>query len=265
VIPHTLYDPETGQTEKGNPYLKRTTADNFDLRYEYFPKGLDQLLVGVFYKRLKNPIEYSITNIPDPTAPTSSSNMTYYIPENFGNATNYGAELDLTKYWRWLGIRVNYTYTNSKITTIKQHQFPVTGGTKTETPEQSRPLQGQSKHIGNFSLLYKDDNKLGLNAQLAFQFTSKRINTVSQFYNYDVWQKDFSQLDFSVEKRITHRWYVYAKVNNLLNTPYELEVHQPYMIGTANSYAPYQTVGKNIFMRKDTYGVNYLLGVKFKI
>ncbi|HEY4337053.1 MAG TPA: outer membrane beta-barrel protein, partial [Puia sp.] len=32
VIPHTLYDPESGQTEKGNPYLKRTTADNFDLR-----------------------------------------------------------------------------------------------------------------------------------------------------------------------------------------------------------------------------------------
>jgi len=24
-------------------------------------------------------------------------------------------------------------------------------------------------------------------------------------------------------------------------------------------------VGKNIFMRKDTYGINYLLGVKFKL
>lgn len=265
VIPHTLYDPESGQTEKGNPYLKRTTADNFDLRYEYYPKGLDQVLVGVFYKSIKNPIEYSITNIPDPSQPQSSSNNTYYIPENFGNATNKGAELDITKYWRWFGVRANYTYTDSKITTIKQHTFPVTGGTKTETPEETRPLQGQSKHIANLSLLFKDDNKLGLNAQLAFQYTSGRINTVSQFYNYDMWQKEFAQMDFSIEKRVTRRWYVYAKVNNLLNTPYELEVHQPYTIGTVNPYAPYQTPGKNIFMRKDTYGINYLFGVKFKM
>ncbi len=264
VIPHTLYDPETGFIEKGNPYLHRTTADNLDLRYEYFPKGLDQLLVGVFYKRLKNPIEYSVTNIPDPSEPGSSSNMTYYIPSNFGNATNYGAELDLTKYWRWLGVKLNYTYTNSSITTTKEHEFPVTGGTQTEYPEQKRPLQGQSKHIANFSLLFKDDNKLGLNAQLAFGYTSKRINTVSQFYGYDIWQKDFEQLDFSVEKKLARHWYVYAKVNNILNTPYELEVPQAYVTGTTNSYAPYQTPGKNIFMRKDTYGANYLLGVKFK-
>lgn len=265
VIPHTLYDPESGQIEKGNPYLKRTTADNFDLRYEYYPKGLDQVLVGVFYKDIKNPIEYSITNIPDPSQPQSSSNNTYYIPQNFGNATNKGAELDITKYWRWFGVKANYTYTDSKITTTKQHAFPVTGGTKTETPEETRPLQGQSRHIANLSLLFKDDNKLGLNAQLAFQYTSGRINTVSQFYNYDIWQKEFMQMDLSLEKRITHRWYVYAKVNNIFNTPYELEVHQPYTVGAANSFAPYQTQGKNIFMRKDTYGVNYLLGVKFKM
>ena len=264
VIPHTLYDPESGQIEKGNPYLKRTTADNFDLRYEYYPKGLDQVLVGVFYKNIKNPIEYSITNIPDPSEPQSTSNNTYYIPQNFGNATNKGAELDITKYWRWFGVKANYTYTDSKITTTKQHAFPVADSTKTETPNQSRPLQGQSKHIANLSLLFKDDNKLGLNAQLAFQYTSGRISTVSQFYNYDIWQKAFAQMDFSVEKRVAHRWYVYAKVNNILNTPYELEVHQPYSTNV-NSFAPYQTPGKNIFMRKDTYGVNYLLGVKFKL
>jgi len=35
---------------------------------------------------------------------------------------------------------------------------------------------------------------------------------VSQFYGYDIWQKDFEQLDFSVEKKLAHHWYVYAKV-----------------------------------------------------
>jgi len=259
VIPYTRLNPETGLIEAGNPHLKRTTADNFDLRYEYYPKGLDQLVVGAFYKRLKNPIEYTITNQPDPLSGDPPSNNTFFVPQNFGNASNYGAELDLTKYWRWLGVRMNYTFTESSITTPKQHG--------TGTVNQTRPLQGQSKHVGNFSLLFKDDNKLGLNAQLAFGYTSARINTVSGYYNYDIWQKAFSQLDFSLEKRITHRWYVYGKINNLLNTPYQLEVHQPYTppTGVPNYYPPFQTVGKNLLMRKDTYGVNYLLGVKFKL
>jgi outer membrane receptor protein involved in Fe transport len=265
VIPHTLYDPENGQIEKGNPYLKRTTADNFDLRYEYYPKGLDEVLVGVFYKDIKNPIEYTITNIPDPSQPQVPSNNTFYIAENFGNATNKGAELELTKFWRWFGVKANYTYTDSKITTPKQRSVKGASGTVNSTPEQSRPLQGQSKHIANLSLLFKDDNKLGLNAQLAFQYTSARINTVSQYYDYDIWQKAFAQMDFSIEKRVAHRWYVFAKANNLLNTPYELEVHQPYNTTNVNPYAPYQKEGKNLFMRKDTYGVNYLLGVKFKL
>src|SRR6201991_2517551 len=259
VVPYTLLNPETGLIESGNPHLKRTTADNLDLRYEYYPKGLDQLMVGVFYKHLKNPIEYTITNQPDPLSTAPPSNNTFFVPENFGNANNYGAELDLTKYWRWLGVKMNYTFTQSKITTTKERG--------TETLNQSRPLQGQSKHVGNFSLLFKDDNKLGLNAQLAFGYTSKRINTVSGYYNYDIWQKDFTQLDFSVEKRITHRWYIYGKINNLLNTPFKLEVHQPYTPPTAVPpyYPPFQEVGKNLLMRKDTYGVNYLLGVKFKL
>ncbi|HTI09846.1 MAG TPA: TonB-dependent receptor [Puia sp.] len=256
VIPHYGGEPDADYTEIGNSHLKRTTADNFDLRYEYFPKGLDQLLVGVFYKNLKNPIEYALKD---------SGTNTYYLPENFGNATNYGAELDLTKYWRWFGVKLNYTYTHSSITTSKQLNYSIPGGTSSKQVDQTRPLQGQSKHIGNLSLLFKDDNKLGLNAQLVFAYTSRRINTVSQFLNNDIWQKDFEQLDFAVEKKLSHRWYIYAKVNNILNTPYELEILQPYLSSGAANSAPYQTVGKNTFVRKDTYGANYLLGVKFKM
>ena len=256
VIPHQGGEPDADYIEIGNVNLKRTTSDNFDLRYEYFPGGLDQLLVGVFYKRLKDPIEYALKD---------SGTNTYYLPENFGNATNYGVELDFTKYWRWFGVKLNYTFTDSRITTTKEQNFVVPGKDTSRIVNQTRPLQGQSKHIANLSLLFKDDNRLGLNAQLAFGFTSKRINTVSQFYNNDIWQKDFAQLDFSVEKRITHRWYVYVKVNNILNTPYELEILQPYLSSGAANSAPFQQEGKNTFVRKDTYGANYLLGVKFKL
>jgi len=256
VVPHIGGDPDDDYQEKGNPYLKRTTADNFDLRYEYFPKGLDQLLAGVFYKRINNPIEYALEDI---------GTFTYYTPDNFGKAGNYGLELDAIKYFRWFGIRANYTFTNSEITTSKLRLYNNGTQQTSDHPNQARPLQGQSKHIANLSFLVKDDNKTGINAQLAVGYISRRINTVSQYYNNDVWQKDFVQMDFSIEKKLGRHWFVFAKVNNILNTPYQLEIRQPFKGSTPRIAVPYQEVNENLFKRKDTYGASYLLGVKFKL
>ncbi len=210
----------------------------------------------MFYKRLNNPIEYALEDV---------GTNTYYLPDNFGKASNYGFELDATRYFRWFGIKANYTFTNSEIITPKIRRYSTSSGQTSEEVNQTRSLQGQSKHIANLSLLVKDDNKLGLNAQLAFGYTSRRINTVSQFLDNDLWQKGFAQMDFSVEKRVAKRWYVYAKVNNILNTPYQLEIRQPYTGGGVTGAVPDQELGKNVFVRKDTYGANYLLGVKFKL
>ncbi|MBN9296201.1 MAG: TonB-dependent receptor [Filimonas sp.] len=256
IVPHIGGDNDADWKESGNPNLKRTTAENFDLRYELFPHDLDQLLAGVFYKRLNNPIEYALENV--------GTNV-YYIPDNFGNASNYGFELDFVKFFRWFGVKANYTFTNSEITTTKVRRFSTPTGQSSELVSQTRPLQGQSKHIGNISVFVKDDNKLGLNAQLALGYTSRRINTVSQYLDNDIWQKGFAQLDFSVEKRVVKHWYVYAKVNNLLNTPAELEIRQPYTGAAVVGDVPYQEKGKNVFIRKDTYGMNFLLGVRFKL
>jgi hypothetical protein len=252
VVPHIGGDAEADYREYGNSYLKRTTADNYDLRYEFYPGGTDHIMGGVFYKRLKNPIEYALV-------PTGTN--IYYQPANFGTANNYGFELDAVKYVRTFGVRANYTYTHSSITTAK------TGSQNgaTQQVSQTRPLQGQAAHVANFSLLFKDDNQLGLNAQLALGYTSSRINTVSAYLNNDIWQKPFTQMDFSVEKRVAKRWHIYAKVNNILNTPYELELKQPYTASGLAGEVPYQTRGKNTVIRKDTYGANYLLGVKFKL
>lgn len=256
IIPHIGGDQDADYKESGNSALKRTTADNFDARYEYYLGGGDHVMGGAFYKRLKNPIEYALETV--------GTNV-YYQPDNFGNASNYGFELDATKFLRSFGVRVNYTYTHSAITTKKTSFHSTSTGTVREDVDQTRPLQGQSAHVANFSLLFKDDNKLGLNAQLAMGYTSSRINTVSQYLNNDVWQKAFAQMDFSLEKRVAHRWYVYAKVNNILNTPYQLELKQPYTGSGIVGSVPYQQTGKNTFVRKDTYGANYLLGVKFKL
>lgn len=54
IVPYSIINED--YKEKGNPDLEHTVADNIDLRYEFFPRSSEQLMVGVFYKRLKNPI-----------------------------------------------------------------------------------------------------------------------------------------------------------------------------------------------------------------
>lgn len=258
LIPHSTGDPDADYDEVGNPYLKRITANNFDLRYEFFPHALDQLLAGVFYKNIQNPIEYAVT------MPTFVASNKYVLePENFGNATNYGFELDATKYVRSFGVRLNYTYTNSSITTTKLLDYrDNTGNLTHRNVSQTRPLQDQSKNIGNLSFLYRN-SKNGLDAQVSAVYTGARIYAVSPYLNNDVWQKGFITLDVSAEKRIFKKFFIYAKATNLTNTPFQLEIHQPYT--TEPNVFNFQTPGANTFIRKDTYEQYYILGLRYKL
>ena len=55
IVPYQIMGEE--YQEKGNPNLKRARIDNIDLRWEWFPSNTEQVLAGVFYKYLKDPIE----------------------------------------------------------------------------------------------------------------------------------------------------------------------------------------------------------------
>lgn len=260
LIPHSSGDPDADYQEIGNPNLKHATADNYDLRYEFFPGASDQFLAGVFYKRIKDPIEYALV----------SSGLGYVSQAgNFGTANNYGFELDATRYIRQFGLRANYSFTASKISTTKREDYKDSNGNHTfRTVEQSRSLQGQSKHIANLSFLYKDV-KNGVDAQLSGVYTGERINSVSAYLDNDIWQKGFISLDLSAEKKISGNFTVYAKVTNLLNTPYQLFIKLPYPEsgppGASGQAVSYQLAGQNTFIRRDTYQQNYILGLRYKL
>ncbi|WP_159726586.1 TonB-dependent receptor [Sphingobacterium sp. 18053] len=254
IVPSSVVNEEF--LEKGNPDLKHALADNFDLRYELFPEASSQFLVGMFYKKIKNPIEYTFQ--PDEVRKQD----VYYTPGNFGNANNFGLEVDYIKYIQKFGIKANYTYTHSRITTSKMSRRI---NETTQDPEaiivdQTRPLYGQAAHVANLSLLYKDANN-GWEGQLAGSYTGSRINTVSQFLNDDLWQKGFVQLDASIEKKFKAGWAIFAKANNILNTPMEL-----YVKGTNpenEKIAEKLIEGGNTLIRKDLYGQNYILGLRY--
>lgn len=251
VIPYEINEEDF--RERGNPFLSRTFADNFDLRYERFSNFLDKVMVGVFYKRIEDPIESALA---------IQGQSVFLQPNNFGTATNMGLEFDFTKYVRNFGVRMFYTYTASEITTTKIVRFRDDEGnlTSRET-EQTRPLQGQSAHISNVSLLYKNQ-KTGTDVQLAMVYTGARIISVSPYLDNDIWQRGFIQLDLSFEQVIKDKFTVYVKVNNLLDTPLRADILLP---NTFNpEQAPYLDATESVLVREDFYRQMYLVGLKYR-
>ncbi len=253
IVPYRLVQEE--YQERGNPDLKRAIADNLDLRYEVFPRPSEQFMAGLFYKRIQDPIEYTLQR------DAIRGQDTYYAPGNFGTAQNYGLELDFIKYLKNWGLKANYTYTHSRITTAKSKRIRNgKGDLETITVEQTRPLYGQSAHVANLTLLYKN-TETGWDAQLAGNYTGERINTVSQFVDNDLWQKGFVQMDASLEKTGKNGLGFFLKAANLLDTPLEVFTKNS---SVKNEGIPFQTLSGKTLIRRDFYQRSYLVGVRYK-
>jgi TonB-dependent receptor len=254
IVPYRIINED--YQERGNPNLNHSIAHNIDLRYEYFPRPSEQVMAGIFYKKLQNPIEMGIF--------TEGQN-TYYMPANYGTANNFGLELDFTKYYRWLGVKANYTYTHSEITTnkVKNIQNPDPAAPdriKQVEVNQPRPLNNQAAHVANLSLLVKSS---GWDGQLAFSYTGNRLYAISRFENNDIWLAGLLQLDASVEKSLKSGIALFAKVSNIINTPM---IHYLKKQNDVNeSVVGYQSYKGGTMVRKDYYGQTFQIGIKYKL
>lgn len=255
IVPYSMIYED--YKERGNPELKHTTADNFDIRYEYFPTPSEQFMAGVFYKKIKNPIEFGMMN--------GFGQDVFYMPVNFGNADNMGVEIDLTKYFSWLGIKANYTFTKSGITTTKIRVLDNPDSNAetniiTEYVSQTRPLFGQASNVINFSFLIRD-NHSSWDGQLAFGYTSDRLCIVSRYLDEDSWQAGYITMDLSIEKRFKTGFTLFTKASNLLNSPMIQYIKK----NEKNSqYVNVERYHGGIVERKEFYGLNFLLGLRYK-
>ena len=233
-------------------------ADNFDMRFETYPHPSEQIMACAFFKRIKDPIEYGMVS--------GFGQDTYYMPGNYGTAYNYGIELDFMKYFNRFGVKANYTYTHSRITTQKMIEVKNTDAlsettSTTEYVDQSRPLAGQAAHVVNLSLLYKD-SKNGLDGQLSFEYTGKKICIVSRFYDNDSWLAGNVQLDASVEKTFKNGISVFFKGSNLLSSPLIQYINKN---SRNESIANARRHNGGLVERTFDYGQNLMFGVKYKL
>ncbi len=239
----------------GNPSLQHSVIENLDIRYEVFGKGLDQFMVGVFYKGISKPIEYTIVN---------SGATLIEQPTNVNDAHNIGFECVVRKYFGDFGVAANYTYTNSELSSPQLYPYKQVGGSDTAiTVNITRPLQGQSAHIGNFSFLYKNTrNKI--DAQISLVYTGERISSLSLYQGLNNWEKATTTLDISVQKEFGRHFILYGKANNLLNTPLQIIIKQHNYAFGGTSNLPFQESADYQTVQLDKYYASYSIGFRFK-
>ena len=251
IVPYHIINED--YNECGNPNLQHTVAHNFDLRYEFFPQQSEQIMACLFYKDINDPIEYGMTAI---------GQETFYTPGNYGNASNLGVEIDVMKYFSHFGVKANYTYTHSRITTDKLRELSADDGSiYTEYARQSRPLFGQASHVFNCSLLYKDA-ATGWDAQVAASYTGKRIAVIERFYENDRWDAPLFQLDASVEKKFKHGISIFAKAQNLLNSSLIRYYHANDRNASLTGVRRYDG---GVVEREEKNGVSFTAGVRWRL
>ncbi len=198
----------------GNPELKPTYSNNFDLLGEHFFQDVGVVSGGVFYKDLSNVIFSNVNQVA-----SGGSTIRTSAPENVESAWLFGVELAFSKRFTFLpgflegfGVNANYTYTQSE---VEVPRFDAETGAESIDVQ---TLINQPEHIYNLSLFYE---KYGLTARLAANFKGAyvdeyRVEAGPSHYRY--YDKNLT-LDFSAAYAISEKIRVFAEVNNLTNEP----------------------------------------------
>ncbi|HVP37211.1 MAG TPA: TonB-dependent receptor [Terriglobales bacterium] len=226
----------------GNPKLEHTRINNYDLRWEFYPRPGELLAVSWFYKKLKNPIEpifgymgvinISARNIPEAT----NHGFEFEARKQLGTIHFYGLrelfnlseripllgalpEFMNKQFRNWkssFSINANYSVIKSE---VNYGDISKLGWTYTPT-NLKRAMVGQSPYVINLSLSYQNDH--GTEADLLYNRFGERIAYVGinvGGYPYpDITEKPFDQLDLVLEQKFLKKLGIRFKANNLIDS-----------------------------------------------
>ncbi|MFM6926751.1 MAG: TonB-dependent receptor domain-containing protein, partial [Ferruginibacter sp.] len=198
-----LYDFELNASVQGNPLLKRTKIENFDLRYELYPRAGEVINAGIFYKHFSNPIEQIFNGLGG-----GASTLNY---ANAKNAYSYGIEVEMRKKLDFVSALKNFTF--------QANAAYISSRVKDDALQVNRSLQGQSPYILNFGLLY-DLEKYGLNATLLFNQIGQRIYLVGDIVGGapDIYEAPRPVLDLQIAKKLLkNKAEVRLNISDIIN------------------------------------------------
>jgi TonB-dependent receptor len=230
--------------DTGNPLLKPTMSNNFDMSFEYYPTPGTSFHLAPFYKRLTDLPIYSLTQrdvtvvFTNGTSQSVTAAATDYInsPEA---ATVKGVEVggriffDMLPGWlSGFGFEGNYTFIDSK--NPGDLYRDINGVIHNDAP-----LVGMSKHNFNATLLYE---RKAVSARVAYSWRSRYLqstnsNGTNPTYNYysapgvinngtgqgtqialPIYGSNYGQLEAGVRFKITENFSFGVQGANLTNS-----------------------------------------------
>ena len=220
---------------KGNPSLKPTLGDSFDLTYErYLPNG-GIAYAGLFYKYFSDYI------VPTETITPNKSGMGNTILDSFSNigpAFAEGFEMNYVQQFTFLpqpmdgfGVDGNMTinYTRGDIRAGERHALPQT-----------------SPYNFNAELFYE---KGPIGIRLAASYVSSNIFAVGSDQYSDIYSQPRFRLDLGSTYDLTDNVQFYFNVKNLTNTLLEFT----------------ESKSTNFPIQREFYGPTYFAGVRVQI
>ncbi|MBU6299052.1 MAG: TonB-dependent receptor [Alphaproteobacteria bacterium] len=237
----TTVDATTGHISTGNPDLKPTTGNNFDLDVEYYLNDGGIAQFGAFDKEFQDYIfsREIIVNGGDPRLQTLGYNGTAYLDsyDNIGSSYARGIEAAyqqkfafLPKPFDGLGLDGNITLVTSSgaVRQGEKHFLPGTSAT--------------TFNVGAFYEAY------GVSLRLAGQFVSHSLYQIGGDAATDQYVDSDFNLDFTSSYDVADDASVYFNVKNITNAPHRIFMGYP-----------------NWVIQREFYDQTYETGVRIKL
>ncbi|MFL9582257.1 TonB-dependent receptor [Stenotrophomonas sp. AB1(2024)] len=233
IAPRIGYNRGDEEVRLGNPELDPYESKNVDLSFERYIGSTGILSLGLFHKSIDG---YIVSTVSDSDPEYPGFEVTRVI--NGDKAKVYGAEFNWQQQLSFLPAGWDGLLVGASGTWLETDFDPGLDG----RADEDFTLPRASKHVYSAHLGYE---KAGFSTRLAAVYRSEYLDTLGDSRAFDIFVAPNTQLDFSLDYKITANVSVYLEAQNLLDKPLEL----------------YQGV-RSRTLQNEEYGRTYALGLK---
>jgi len=216
LAPYASYDFVVGFTAIGNPELKRTLINNYDLRWEWFSRPGEIYAVSAFFKDFEDPIEKAFV------VSASNREITW---KNVDHARTMGIEFEVRKKLDILTSTLsNYTVGSNLSLVHSEVQIPADElaliRLKLPNFSDTRELEGQSPFLLNFNISYDNFDK-GLFWNVYYNVFGKRLSEVSKDGTPFVYEQPVHTLNANLSVKLARHLKLKVSGKNLLDSEFK--------------------------------------------
>lgn len=200
-----------GDNVMGNAELVRGFVQNFDARWEWYPRTGEAVSVALFAKTFQDPIERIYLG-------TSGTRIVTFA--NADGARNHGIEVEVRKGLGSLAeaLESTWVFANATLMSSEIRVDPSLSG-RAHTAH-DRPMVGQSPYVVNAGVSYTHE-ELGFGATALYNVAGRRIVSAAELPLPSVYEQARHALDFSFHFPLVVGLRGKADIENVLDSPYE--------------------------------------------